>query len=110
MALAGPLAEQLFAGYADDVRAMMCDSAWARDRANAENHLRACCRRLDDAALKASQLVAEHLPRITRIAAALAEEGELSGARIEALIYPSRASWRLHSGCTAAKAYRRDRD
>jgi hypothetical protein len=85
VSLAGPLAEQLFAGYADDVRAMMWRSSWAADRAKAENPLRACCRRLDDAALTSTRLVTQHWPRITRVAAALASEGELSGAGLDRL-------------------------
>jgi hypothetical protein len=88
VALAGPMAEQAFAGYPCGVRAMMWGSSWKADRTKAENHLRksSMARTLGDAALKAALLVTWHWPAIRSIATALRAEGELSGARIEALI------------------------
>jgi hypothetical protein len=88
VALAGPLAEQIFAGHPRDVRAMMLGSSWKTDRANAENHLRrsSMARTLGDAALEAARLVMERWPAIVRVAEALLAQGELGGARIEALM------------------------
>jgi hypothetical protein len=68
---------------------MMWGSAWKTDRRNACDWLR----RMDSAVtLKqteamARHLVAEHWDAIVRVAEALAAEGELSGARIEALFH-----------------------
>jgi hypothetical protein len=66
---------------------MMWGSAWKTDGANAQNHLlrpagsvRLLIERL------AARMVEEQWPAITRITEALAAEGELSGARIEALM------------------------
>jgi hypothetical protein len=84
----GPFAEQKFAGYPKDVESTMLGSAWKTDRANAYAWLR----RMDSTVTMkqveamAAHLVAEHWAAIVRIAEALAAEGELGGARIEALL------------------------
>jgi hypothetical protein len=95
VACAGPIAELRFAGYCEDTLAMMEGSAWKTDRANAHDWLR----RLDDSGAArfkatleqaqnmAAHLVGEHWDAIVRVAEALASEGELSGARIGALMW-----------------------
>jgi hypothetical protein len=90
VALSGPIAEQAFAGYPRDVRAMMWTSSWKADRAKAEAHLRGSSmpRTLGDAALEAVRLVMRHRPAMSRVAKILVDQGELSGARIEALAWP----------------------
>jgi hypothetical protein len=82
--LAGPMAEQAFAGHPRDVRAMMWGSSWKADRAKAGNHLSRSSmgRTLGDVALSAASLVTEHWPAIVRVAEALLAEGELSCADI----------------------------
>jgi hypothetical protein len=88
VAMAGPAAEQKFAGYPPDRLAMMWRSAWKTDRRNAYGWLR----RMDSTVtLKqteamAAHLVAEHWDAIVRVAEALAAESELSGPEISALM------------------------
>jgi len=65
----------------------MWRTAWATDRANALGHLRACgSGNIDHALDVAAQLVEKHFAAIRRVAAALAERGELTGNEIDALI------------------------
>jgi hypothetical protein len=100
VAMSGSAAEQRFANYPPDRVAMMWGSAWNTDRRNAYYWLR----QMDSAVtLKQTEamaryLVDEHWEAITRVAEALAAEGELSGGRIEALVRnPSQS---LHRDCT----------
>jgi hypothetical protein len=77
---AGAAADQHYARYPEDVLAMMQRSAWATDRANAERWLGLIrgvtmkqCENM------AAHLVDQHWDAITRVALALASEGEISG-------------------------------
>jgi hypothetical protein len=89
VAVSGPAAEQRHAGYPADVRARLWQRAyWKGDRANAEHWLRLAAGRatLVQTEAMARHLVGEQWPAIVRVAQALVEEGELDGARIEALM------------------------
>jgi hypothetical protein len=93
VACGDPIAELRFAGYPPERVALLERSAWAPDRRNAAYWLR----QLDDSGAApfkatleqaqnmAAHLVDQHWDAIIRVAQALAAEGELSGARIEAL-------------------------
>ena len=80
--MSGPLAEMRFAGYSGDTLAMMWRYAWAIDRRNAQHWLGLLGGSVTpkQAEKMARQLVEERWPMIVRVA-----EGELNGARIEAL-------------------------
>jgi hypothetical protein len=79
--MAGPASEQKFANYPPDTT--MWGSAWGTDRRNAYDWLR----RMDSTVtLKQVEAMARYLVKEHWPAEALATEGELSGARIEALM------------------------
>jgi hypothetical protein len=88
-ALSGPFAEMKFASCTPDREAALWSSAWKTDRFNALEHLRRSgrVRTLADVELLAARMVDQYWPAIVRVARALAEDGELSGARIEALMH-----------------------
>jgi hypothetical protein len=84
--LAGPLAEQRYANYSDDMLAAMWCTAWKTDRANAERHLgqlEGAVVTMQQAGNMARHLVDEHWDAITRAAQALAWEGELSSTALD---------------------------
>jgi hypothetical protein len=85
--MAGPAAEQRHADYPNDMLATLWETAWKPDRDNAAANL--CqsrrVRTLADVETLAASLVEEHWAGIARIAEVLLDQGELSGARIEAL-------------------------
>jgi hypothetical protein len=87
VACAGPPAEQKFAGYPQDVQDRLWVVFWKTDGANVEYWLnRINGVTLAQAEAMARYLVDEHWDAIVRVAESLAAEGELGGARIEALL------------------------
>jgi hypothetical protein len=86
--LAGPLGEQRYANYPEAMLAMMWRSAWKVDHANAKRHLselEGAVVSLTAATNMARHLVDEHWDAITRVAQALAWEGELSRTALDRL-------------------------
>jgi hypothetical protein len=87
VAVAGPAAEQRHAAYPWDVQSRLWRAYWRADRRNAEHWLGLISGvTLAQCKAMARYYVGEHWHAIVRVAEALAAEGELSGARLEALV------------------------
>jgi hypothetical protein len=86
IALAGPCAEQRLCGYTPEQSARLWATYWKIDFRNALRHLDAIGGSGADALSEAAELVREHWDAIERVADALAERGELTGAEVEALV------------------------
>jgi hypothetical protein len=86
IALGGPCAEQRLCGYAQERRAELWETCWKFDFRNALRHLDAINGSFGDALSEAEDLVRRHWDAIERVADALAERGELTGAEVEALV------------------------
>jgi hypothetical protein len=91
-ALSGPASEQKYVGYPRGAVMRLKGSNWAADYANAAHWLSCAARAtqitgvsLEQAERMAAHLVGEHWNAIGRVAAALAESGELSGVALDRL-------------------------
>jgi hypothetical protein len=91
--LAGPRAERRFVRAQNgqrmttDERYELWATCWRKDRRHADEHLAASNVDEDTARKTTSRLVLEHWDVILRVAAALDERGELTGAEIDALLH-----------------------
>jgi hypothetical protein len=85
-ALSGPAAEQKYVRYPHGAVMRLKGSNWKADYRNAAHWLNQIMGvSLEQAERMAAQLVGQHWDAITRVAAALASEGELSGVALDRL-------------------------